>query len=978
MRRAVWCLTVVVALCAGWGFAQPPSITGPPDRFVAPGGFVTLVFRLEATSATEVDVTVDVDLGWSVVRPPGRVELRPDQSVPIAVTVEVPADTPAGAVARVTLEVVGPNGTAERTVELGVTERADVTLQAPAEVTIVPEGLGVEVANAGNVPEVVTVAFQRDGVTLDREDVALGPGAQATVRFELAEEGLHEVVLTTERGLVVRRTVRVLRFGSPADDPFTLSGEVAVVFGASGRRGLEVGLRGALSDFTTVDARVDGGTLDRSFAEARAETWSVRLGSGWRDPYGLQLPGDLGVGATWTGERWSASGQAGWLGEDRFGASVAAGWYGDGTEVAGAIGVRAGRPLLAVRWEANPNAALSVLAAGGFRAGVLDASLQTDLVDGEGSSRVSLEGRDLAGSTARVSFGVRHRLATAEVYGDATAPLTDAGPWQGRFGFRETLVTPLPGALDLSAQWGTAESFARLGYRSEFRAGWRGGATAGVRQNAEGFGVTLDLTTGRSGTDPVDVDARLVYLPESGALTGQLGARTRFLVAPVDLGLALGWNIDERDVAVGTNVAWSDDAWSLALDATVGVGYADATRWRADVTFSGAYAFDLAVPEALVTVAGGRRVGFLEGRVATAVGEGVADVVLSVGRYRALTDADGRFRLTLTPGRYTVVVDVATVPVAYRLTGDVRADVEIALRSTTTFDVPVVLGSALVGRLLEDRDGDDVADEPARGVVARVLITDADGLGRVTFADAEGRFEMRALPPGATRIEVFDLPRGASVVGDAIRSVTLAPAAVEQIDLTVRSVPTAVRSFGAATLRIRGVDVEVARVPAGAAPLVRVEVVGEPRSVQVATSAGTIDLAALDGVWIGRVPVPSDAPPGVLPFSVQARSADGDVERRGQLVVDPEAPAVLVTGDAPLRPGETLRVEVTAYFAASTVRGSGPFGEVPFVEGEPGRWSGQLVVPADAVDAVEELTVTVVDAEGREIEETYRFRVLAP
>jgi hypothetical protein len=905
------------------------------------------------------------------------VNLPANETVPIALTVEVPSDAPAGALGRVALRVAGPNETVERIVELSVTERIDVTLQVPTEVTIGPDGLEVEIINAGNVTEAATVELRRDGASLDLRDVELEPNASVAVRFGLVEEGLHEVLVTTERGAAVRGTVRVRRFGSPADAAFALQADVAAALGTSGRRALVFGLQGALSDFTTVDARVDGGAWDRSYAEARGAVWTVRLGSGWRDPYGLRLPGDLGLGAVWSQGRWSAAGQAGWLGEDRFGAAMAAAWYGDGAEAAGAIGVRAGRPVLAARWEAAPNEAVSLLVTGQLRAGVLDTSLRADLVEDEASSRIDLEGRDLIGPTARISFGVRHRLAGSEVYGEATAPLTEEGAWQGRLGLRETLITPLPGTLDLAAEWGTAESFARLGYRSEFLAGWRGGATAGVRQDDDGFGVTLDLITGRTGTDPIDLDARLLYAPATGVIDGQLGARTRFLVTPLDLALALGWDLGERDVALGSVLSWSDDTWSLALDATVGVGYAETALWRADVSLSSTYTFDLPVPDAFVTLAGGRRVGALEGRVATEAGEGLANVVLSVGQYRALTDVHGRYRLELTPGRYAVSVDVATVPVAYRLMGATRSEVEVALRATATFDVPVALGSALTGRLLEDRDGDDLADEPARGVVARVLVTDAEGLSRTAVSDAEGRFEIRALPPGTIRIEFFDLPQGASVVDGAKRSLDLTPGVAEGVEFVIRSAPTAVRSFGGSALRIRAVDLEVVRVPPGAAPVVRVEVVGEPHAVDVVTSAGAVDLVAIDGIWIGRVPVPSDAEAGVLPFTVRARSAAGDVERRGQFVVDLDAPIVVVTGDAPVRPGGVLLIEVTSYAVAVAVNASGPFGEVRLLEGEPGRWSGELIVPHDASDAVVELDVRVVDGAGREFAETYRFRVLA-
>jgi hypothetical protein len=368
----------------------------------------------------------------------------------------------------------------------------------------------------------------------------------------------------------------------------------------------------------------------------------------------------------------------------------------------------------------------------------------------------------------------------------------------------------------------------------------------------------------------------------------------------------------------------------------------------------------------------------LEGRATTEAGEPISGVVVRVGRFRAVTDDAGAYQIELVPGRYDVEVDVATVPIAYRLTAATRASVEVALRATTTFDVPVARTTVLRGRVLEDRDGDGFADEPGRPVAARVRVIDADGLGRVVAADAAGGFEVRGLPAGEARVEVFDLPLGASVVGEAAPSIVLAAGAPVDVTILVRPVPAQVATFGGGALRVRSVVPEASRVPPGAAPLIRVEIAGAPDGVVFEVGAERVDLERDGSGWIGRVPVPASAGAGVLPFVVVARSGDEVAERRDQLVVDPEAPLIEAFGDGPVRAGATLTLEVVAYFEAASIAVDGPFDALELSEALPGRWTGLLDVPADAPDAVVELAITARARDGSVAATMYRFRVLAP
>ncbi|MDF1523951.1 MAG: hypothetical protein P1P87_14190, partial [Trueperaceae bacterium] len=565
MRPLAVLFSVLVAVVGGAAHAQGVSIVVPPDRFVAPDAFATLVFRVEATAAVEADIAADVDAGWTVLRPPGRQRLEAGLSTPVAVTIQVPSAAAAGSRGEVRFTVDAPSGVVERVVVLTVTERVDVGLQAPAEYTIGTDGFEVVVSNGGNVEERATLEVRRDGAVLDRRSLELAPAASARARFDPTEEGLLEVVLTTERGAELRRSVRVLRFGTGLDAPFALSGEVGATFGTSGRRALVVGLQGALSDFVTVDARVDVAAWTRSYAAAEATSWTVRLGAGWRDPFGLALPSDPGVAAWWQGDAWGVAAHAGWLGEDRFGGTVSVGWTAGSTLVAGGLGVRHGATIVGFRATATPRAGLDLVGTAGLRGGAVDVSLQVDVREDRADSRVAVAGLGLTGAASRLDLGVRHRVGPAEVYVDGTVPIGPSTAWAGRVGFREAPVTPMAGTVEIAAQAGTATSFARVGYRTEVGAGWRAGSTGGIRYDTDGFGVTFDASVARAGTDPIDLDARLDYRPATGRVGGRVGAQARFATDPLDVSLAVGWDLTERDVAAGAVVAWSEGPWSWEL-----------------------------------------------------------------------------------------------------------------------------------------------------------------------------------------------------------------------------------------------------------------------------------------------------------------------------------------------------------------------------------------------------------------------------
>ena len=979
MRAAL--LSLLVLALAALAQAEPVTVTAPPDRFVAPGEFVTLVFRLEADEAAEVRVEASVSAGWTVVRQPGEMTLEAGRSTPVAVTVEVPSDAEAFAVERVSLNVEVGRAAFDRVVHLTVTERAALSLQAPRALTLTPEGLEVTVANDGNAAERATLELRRGATVLARRELELAAGERVTLRFELRQDGIHTLVLTGERTGEARRSVSVVRFGVPAPEPFALAGEVIGSIGSTGAWRGTLTLRGPLSDRATVDARLEAAALRRSFAQVTFEHASVHVGGGWRDPLRLGVPSGLGVAGSY---RMGSVALVAAVGEvdDGLATGVAAEWTGADVRVAAGVGSGEDAPWLAARvasvtdvagparWSvaaAYRESALTFTAGGEFRADDVTANLE-------------LEARKVLDDDAVLAASFRVRDAVASLYADARLPLDPDASWSGRVGVTERVASPLPGEVRVAFQAGTNESFARVSHQATVGAGWRATTGFGVRGDATGVGLTLESAWSYVDVDAFGADARLVYYPDTATLGGRLAARYRLEREAFSVSLGGSWNLSEKSTGASTAVGWRDGPWRIEVSGAVAYAYDQPTTpWSGSLALTTRYEFELQVPDAVVEWAGGRNLGTIHGRV-LADDASIEGVEVNVGRYRVRSDEDGVFELDLPPGSYQVSVDVATLPLAYQLVGEPRRTVEVRRRATAEVRIDVVQTAVLRGRVLEDRAGDGRGDEPAVGVLARLLVTDAEGMRRSVVSDDAGAFVVRGLLPGEVRVRLIDVPSGATIVGDDERGLVLAPGIPGEVEFLVRPAVVTVRSFTPQALRIRSVAPEVDRVPAGAAPLVRVEVQGEPEAVTLVTGAGAEVVLARDGdAWFGRVPVPLEQSAGVLDFTVTARTGEAEATRRGQVIVDASARAVQVVSDAPVRSGGVLTVSVSAYLEARGITLAQPFGDdVALAEGAPGRWSATVTVPAGTPDAVYELAIRVESVDGRSLVETLRFRVLAP
>jgi hypothetical protein len=648
MPRRTLALLVLLSLASvpASALAQPLQVLPPPDRFVAPGEYVTLVYRMEAHEALEVELAAGSALGWTILRQPGVIALQPGRSTPVALTLEVPRGAPAAARDLVTLQ-----GSAfEAVVALTVSERVELALEAPSELTLGDDGLRVTVRNEGNTTEDVRVTLRRGSETSGEQTRTLPPGAYEELRFALTGEGLHSVALSSASGSEVRRSVRVQRDAALAPAPFRVAARLAGGVNTSGAWNGVLALRGPLSDFARLDARIDPNAYRRSFAAVDLEHWSLRVGSGGRAPSASTCRA--------TGAPAAATGQTPGAWPRRSAGSATTASRRSSPACSARAPPSSQRPsasVTAARWPrsgpSSPGRRGRVLSAR-YRDGAVSAAVTADLPGDEGDAQVTLEAQELLSAAARLRFAVRYRAGPTTLYGDLSAPLGANAEWGGRLGWNEDLLTPLPGSLRLALQAGLRESFARVTHRVLLGGGWRANSTIGVRIDVHGVGLTLTGAWDRLGASELRLDGSLAYYPGSGRLDGAARVRYALPLDPLDVALGGSWHLGDRALGASANLGWRGGAWQADLSAALRYAYAsDVTRpWSASVSLGAAYAFDVEVPEGLTDAAGGRRVGTLRGAV-MAADEPIAGVVVEMGRARVTTDDEWRFELNLSPGR---------------------------------------------------------------------------------------------------------------------------------------------------------------------------------------------------------------------------------------------------------------------------------------------------------------------------------------
>ena len=145
-----------------------------------------------------------------------------------------------------------------------------------------------------------------------------------------------------------------------------------------------------------------------------------------------------------------------------------------------------------------------------------------------------------------------------------------------------------------------------------------------------------------------------------------------------------------------------------------------------------------------------RKVGKITGLVIDReTGRGVPDVILRIGDRIAVTDLSGRFLvLSLTPGEYTVGVDVSRVDVPRIVYGPQPIEVKVEARETSEVEVLLVEPGVITGTVKRfERDFDGVVTEVG-GIPDLLLQVIGENRRLLVITDRNGDFRISQLTPG--------------------------------------------------------------------------------------------------------------------------------------------------------------------------------------------------------------------------------------
>ena len=185
------------------------------------------------------------------------------------------------------------------------------------------------------------------------------------------------------------------------------------------------------------------------------------------------------------------------------------------------------------------------------------------------------------------------------------------------------------------------------------------------------------------GDQTFSFDSRLTYYPSLPRITGVTRVRIGLMENAVSLNLNAARNIGNRTLGVDADLSIGAGDWDVDLAGGVRYAYARPSNpWAFEASVTLTYSFDVPASGGVTDAMGGRRLGTLIG-VLTVDGRPLADVVVSAGRFHAITDVYGRFELTMPPASYRVSLDRTSLPSGVTFEPGTTATIEVVLRETS-------------------------------------------------------------------------------------------------------------------------------------------------------------------------------------------------------------------------------------------------------------------------------------------------------
>jgi hypothetical protein len=263
----------------------------------------------------------------------------------------------------------------------------------------------------------------------------------------------------------------------------------------------------------------------------------------------------------------------------------------------------------------------------------------------------------------------------------------------------------------------------------------------------------------------------------------------------------------------------------------------------------------------------------------------LADVVVTLdgGNQARKTDAEGRYRFAgVRAGAHLIAIDGKTVPVRSRFTTPSPAHVTVAEERQIPADFGLSWAGELVGRIVNDRDRDSVADVDEPGLAGVRLSIEGEGGAMTAETNSYGYYRVEGLDPGAYRVVVDEgtLPSGYQLAQAGEAATEVAATGLARVDF----LGGALRAVGGLVYQDRNWNGTRDADETGAA------------GVTVACGPGVVTSDAR-GRYLCR-----GLPPG--PLTVNALAAPGTRVRDavGRSVTLPDEPAFVDHIDLPLEP----------------------------------------------------------------------------
>lgn len=166
------------------------------------------------------------------------------------------------------------------------------------------------------------------------------------------------------------------------------------------------------------------------------------------------------------------------------------------------------------------------------------------------------------------------------------------------------------------------------------------------------------------------------------------------------------------------------------------------------------------------------RGGSVSGAVVDHSGKPLSSIIVRMGTYSAVSDANGRYSFACTPtGKYKIGILEDSVPADYKVETFAQ-QVHIARDSEQTVDFRLIPYGCVLGRVYMDKNGNN-SYNPGEGVPEIAVALDK----RVTATDKEGQFAFFNLDPGRylIRIPMEYLDKKLAVNGSMEAAVDLPP-----------------------------------------------------------------------------------------------------------------------------------------------------------------------------------------------------------